>query len=144
MYEGGVWRPFHFTLYMMMYHCVPTLNMYVWHTNTCTLLSRRVCNFSENTIFLNRLHVRNCVRIIEISDNRGTDNRGRTVLNNQDLPSFRMAGCWCGDWNVYYKYVFNRWLQAAELKDISDWVVAMSMDPSVRTFPRKHSKEQNS
>ena len=79
MYEGRIWRPLHFTLNTMTYHCVPTLNMYVWHTNTCTLLSRRVCNFSQNTIFLNRLHVRNCVRIIEVSDNRGTDNRGRTV-----------------------------------------------------------------
>ena len=37
--------------------------MYVWYTNTCTLLSRRVCDFSENTIFLNRLHVQNRVRI---------------------------------------------------------------------------------
>ena len=36
----------------------------------------------RNTTFLNRLHVRNSVRIIEVSDNRGTDNRGRgrTVL----------------------------------------------------------------
>ena len=33
----------------------------------------------RNTTFLNRLHVRNSVRIIEVSDNRGTDNRGRTV-----------------------------------------------------------------
>ena len=31
--------------------------------------------FGENTIILNRLHVCNCVRIIEVSDNRGTDNR---------------------------------------------------------------------
>ena len=29
--------------------------------------------------FLNRLNVRNCVRIIEVSDNRGMNNRGRTV-----------------------------------------------------------------
>ena len=29
--------------------------------------------------FWNRLHVRNCVRIIEVSDNRGTDNWGRTT-----------------------------------------------------------------
>ena len=32
----------------------------------------------RNTTFLNRLHVWNSVRIIEVSDNRGTDNRGRT------------------------------------------------------------------
>ena len=36
---------------------------------------RRVCDFSGNTIILNRLHVCNCVRVIEVSDNRGTDNR---------------------------------------------------------------------
>ena len=33
----------------------------------------------RNTTFLNKLHVRSSVRIIEVSDNRGTDNRGRAV-----------------------------------------------------------------
>ena len=53
------------------------------HKRIYTLLRRRVCDFSENTIILNRLHVCNCVRIIEVSDNRGTDNRGRTVLRRE-------------------------------------------------------------
>ena len=46
MYEGRAWRPLQFTLYTITHYCVPTLNMYVWHTNRCTLLSRRDCDFN--------------------------------------------------------------------------------------------------
>ena len=46
-----------------------------------------LCSVAESAIlvgipffFLNRLHIRNRVRIIEVSDNRGTDNRGKTII----------------------------------------------------------------
>ena len=59
---------------------MPTLNIR-YDTQTHVL-----CSVAESVIlvripfFLHRLHVRNCIRIIEVSVNRGTDNRGRTVF----------------------------------------------------------------
>ena len=63
-----------------------------WRTTVCLHWTCKydtqtyvLCSVAEtailmrNTTFVNRLHVRNSVRIIEVSDNRGTDNRGRTV-----------------------------------------------------------------
>ena len=72
-----------FTLYTMTYYCVPTLNMYVRMTHKhnnyyvhvlCSVAEAAI--FVRNTTFLNKLHVR---RSELRSDNRGTDNRGRTV-----------------------------------------------------------------
>ena len=75
MYDGRRLKAF--TLHTV-HHDVP-LCAYIdhvrRHTNTCTLLSRRVCDFRENTIFFKQTP-RSELR----SDNRGTDNRGRTVL----------------------------------------------------------------
>ena len=51
----------------------------------------------RNTTFLNRLHIRNSVRIIEVSDNRGTDNRGRTVSPLQGCTQGRGGNI---PWNI--------------------------------------------